>query len=115
LVEYQKYKGKDISEGSILPVNSEIDLVVGKGGAESDAEVPNVIGMSYEEAASALRTSSFGLGFVVFDRSVQTASDSSRAQVWKQNPESTDLSIKSGSKVDIWLSNDKTKRGDAVN
>jgi len=109
LVLYQKFKGKDVAEGSILPVNSEIDLVVGKGGATGDAEVPNVIGLGYDEAASELRSSSFTIGTVVFDRSVQTSADSSRAQIWKQYPEANDPSVQAGSKVDLWLTNDKSK------
>lgn len=111
LVVYQRYKGKDIAEGTSLPVSSSIDLVVGKGGATGEFDVPNLLGLEYSEAASELRAMSFTLGSVVFDHSVQTSLDSSKAQVWKQNPAANEASPY-GSKVDIWLTRDKSKLND---
>lgn len=98
----QLYSGKTIRPGQMVPQGSRIDLVIGDGLGNVEFNVPDVIGMSYEEAAAVL--SSMGLHITpIWEGEII---DSASATVYDQSPKplneiSARNRIKEGDMVDI--------------
>jgi beta-lactam-binding protein with PASTA domain len=99
----QYYKGKRLSAGAKIPKGSKIDLIVGLGSGEGlQTSIPNVTGMTYNEAVSAISSAKLNVGAKVFAPEILTFADSVDAQVWKQDP-LPEEKLQPGSLVDIWL------------
>jgi beta-lactam-binding protein with PASTA domain len=105
----QLYKGLPIRPGQMVPQGSRIDLVIGDGLGNTEFNVPDVIGMSYEEAAAILNGT--GLQFTgIWDSDV---TDSATAVVFDQSPKAVSElmepnRIKEGDIVDIFIKQDPT-------
>lgn len=105
----QLYKGQAIRPGQMVPQGSRIDLVIGDGLGNTEFNVPDVIGMSYEEAATIL--SGTGLQFTAIWEGGIT--DSASATVYDQSPKAINElqapnRIKEGDIVDILIKQDAT-------
>jgi beta-lactam-binding protein with PASTA domain len=79
----QRWKGKIITPGALVPFGAKIDLVVGDGLTE-EINVPNLIGKTWAEAKT-LMAASLLMPNAVFDGVV---SDSNNAIIYQQFPES---------------------------
>jgi eukaryotic-like serine/threonine-protein kinase len=78
----QLYKGRPVAAGEMIPQGSRIDLVIGDGFGNVNMNVPDVIGMSVEEAMSILN----GNGLTpttIWDGPID---DSASAVVYNQTP-----------------------------
>ncbi len=95
-----KIGDREIQQGEQIPKGSKITLVVGDGYGNQRIDMPNVIGMAYDEADILLS----GLGLVIGNISYE-ASDKAAGAVIKQSPASGEK-IKIGSPVNIWISGD---------
>ncbi|NCO55555.1 MAG: penicillin-binding protein [Bacteroidetes bacterium CG02_land_8_20_14_3_00_31_25] len=103
----QKYKGKSIKTNTLILKGATIDLIVGKGESNENTFVPDVTGLTYNEAEQKLSSLSLNVGVAIYDNSIKTTHDSLNAKIWKQHPKSmSDNSIKLGSYIDIWLTMD---------
>jgi beta-lactam-binding protein with PASTA domain len=103
----QLYKGKDIQAGSPIEKGSKIDLVLGRGESEEKVSVPNVLGLTVDQAIKILQEAFLNIGAEVYDQTIQTSADSVRARVYKQSPirmEGYPVSL--GSPIDVWLTLD---------
>ncbi len=49
-IKEQRYKGEVIRPGEMIPQGSKIDLVIGNGLGNQDFDVPDVVGMTVDEA-----------------------------------------------------------------
>lgn len=101
----QLYKGHDIAPGTKIPMGSTIDLVLGSGLANADMGVPDLFGMTYQQAKAQL--DSVGIGLVPVSDPDVTAPDD--AFIYKQNPERMGVDYKlnrihPGQMIDVWLS-----------
>lgn len=97
----QLYKGAHISPMKDIAKGSTIDLVLGDGLGSVDVPVPDLIGLTRNEALFVLKGSSLNIGMVRFDAGVR---DSSSARVYRQEPESSnDAVINQGDAVNIYL------------
>ena len=106
----QQINGKKIVAGDSIQKGSVIDLVLGKGLSNQRTPVPELIGFNLEAARNRILGSSLNLGAFIFDTSVLNQSDSTKAFVYKQNPEfSEESSLQLGSAVYLWLTIDSTK------
>ena len=106
----QQLNGKKIAAGDSIQKGAVIDLVLGKGLSNQRTPVPELIGYNFESAKNRILSSSLNLGAFIFDNSVINESDSSKAFVYKQNPEyNEESSLQLGSAVYIWLTTDSTK------
>lgn len=114
LVLEQSVAGKAVNAGERLPKGSCVDLVVGRGGTEGTASVPNLVGLQYDDAISALAGARLSVGGVSFDASVRTASDSAQAIVLRQSPDSSTGTVDAWSPVNLWLSIDMGKLAEHV-
>lgn len=102
----------DIQPGSKILVGTKIDLVLGSGVGDEEFKVPDLIGLTYEEAKMVLELNDLNIGAVIIDPDVK---DTTSAFIYRQNPpkyaEATEPGmeripnhIRSGQLMDIWLS-----------
>ncbi|WP_276134352.1 PASTA domain-containing protein [Polluticoccus soli] len=105
----QLYKGQPIRPGQMVPQGSRIDLVIGDGLGNTEFNVPDVIGMPYQEAATILGGT--GLHFTTIWEGEIT--DSAAATVYNQSPKPmSELGapnrIKEGDIIDIFIKQEAT-------
>lgn len=110
LVLGQQYKGKPIEPGTLIAKGSTIDLLVGQGLSDEKTEVPDLLGMTLEEARSYCQSNSLNIDAVIYDDSIPTLQDSTRAFIWKQLPDAeSGRKLRLGSSLDVWLTIDSFK------
>jgi beta-lactam-binding protein with PASTA domain len=102
----QIFKGDKITSGTKLPWGSYVDLVIGSGLQGDAIMVPDLVGMTYEEAKIILDENGIILGAVIPDQDV---TDSASAYIWKQvppkyNDQKEPVYIQPGQLLDLWLS-----------
>ncbi len=103
---YLMYEGRKITEADLkkgvkVPMGSEIEAVVTERGANT-VEIPNVVCMTFEEAAFTLTSANLILGRIEED---DTVFDRLAAYVVRQEPApSPGARIQMGQRIDIWLS-----------
>lgn len=78
----QKYKGRDISEGSLMDKGSRVDLILGIGNSSDRTSVPNLFGKSQKQATELLQDASLNVGSEIFE----DGNDTTAARVYKQDP-----------------------------
>jgi len=106
----QKYKGKEIEEGTLIPKGAEIELVIGMGISEDRIKVPLLIDLKLDSTISLLQHYLLNLGGENYDETVQTLEDSLEARVYKQAPVYSEKTyIPLGSSIDVWLTRDTSK------
>ncbi len=86
--------GEDVSKGSI------IDLIVGDGLGNTLVTVPDLVGLTYEEALFVLKGSSLNVGSVFYEGALR---DTLNAKVYSQHPSPQDSSINQGEAIDIYV------------
>ena len=105
----QQYKGEDIEPGEMVIRGERIDLVLGEGLSTRTTYVPDLLYLTLEEARNMILESSLNLGATLYDHTIETEEDSLDAFTWRQRPEyETDIQIRLGSIIDLWLSVDST-------
>lgn len=101
----QQYENRAIAPGTPIATGEPIDLVLGQGGSWQTTSVIDVIGMTLDEACSAINNEYLNVGSVLYDSSVQTYTDSLKSRIYKQSPQSG-YSARLGTFVDLWLTID---------
>jgi len=106
LVMGQKFNGRDIAAGASLPKGSEIDLIVGQGLSSEQTTVPDLIGLTLDEAKQYLNSgTNLSIGAIICDETIQTQTDSIMAIIYKQTPAAEEGAlIRQGSSLNVWLS-----------
>ena len=104
----QFYKGNEVKSGTKVPWGSSIDLVIGSGLNQAPILVPDLTGLTFEEAKIILDENGILLGALVPDPGI---TDTAAAFIWKQSPPRYDdqkvpVYIQSGQLMDLWLSVD---------
>ena len=97
LVIEQLINGKPIQPGISIAKGTKIDLLVGNGAGTIDVEVPDLIGMSIEEAKAILSGENLVLGIEKTD----PTSSATPGTVTRQKP-APGSTVKMGEMVDIW-------------
>lgn len=106
----QKVDGKDIEPGEMIPIGTEVDLVLGKGLSNKRSQVPDLENLKLEKAKNNILQAAMNIGAIQYDTSVNNKKDSLNARVWKQYPPyKKNKKIRLGSYIDLWLTNDSTK------
>ena len=111
----QLYEGEEIRPGTKIPMGSTISLVLGSGVSHIFLSVPDLYGMTYQEAKNQL--DSLGISAVLVpDPGVR---DTMSAFVYRQNPERFNEErrvnrIRPGQLIDIWLSLEPKERIDST-
>lgn len=96
----QLYKGKDIKHGTMLDKGSSIDLVLGKGQNNGLIPVPDLFGLTLQEARLILSENQLVMGMKMMDL---TAKDTNIARIYKQFPEPSADGLYDGASINIWL------------
>ncbi|MDA7794539.1 PASTA domain-containing protein [Flavobacteriales bacterium] len=97
----QSVNGKEVDSGTFLTVGSTVDLVIGNGLSDVMVNLPNLNGLTKEDAEILLQMNSINLGLVLYDDNVK---DSSLAVVYRQRPTASENKmINLGRNVDIYL------------
>ncbi|NOU16693.1 MAG: PASTA domain-containing protein [Bacteroidales bacterium] len=101
----QKFKGKFLEPGTMIPKGSRIDLVLGRGMQNEKGGLPLLIGLNQSESRSRLIDASLNLGQVRYDETIKDYKDTLNAMVYSQYPAYSEESnsISFGARVDIWL------------
>ena len=96
--------GLKINEGQELYVGSKIDLILGEGLKDEKVLIPNLIGLTREEANIIVKSKSINIGLEIYTNSVL---DSNSAIIYKQKPMFKDEEsfIKIGSSIDLFFEN----------
>ena len=99
------FKEKKIKPGTILIKGSELILVVGMGTSNVRVTVPDLKGLTIEEADETLLENSLNLGRIIYD---ETVVDTPFAEIISQNPtdtldNGTRVKLTLGDIVDIWV------------
>ncbi len=105
----QLYKGQQIRPGTMLPQGSRIDLVIGDGLGNTQFNVPDVVGMTYNEAIAMLS----GNGLTITALWEGDITDSANAVIYSQMPGSLNElgapnRIRQGDIVDIRIKQNPT-------
>ena len=108
----QQYKGQRIKPGTKLAMGSVISMVLGSGLGNDEFAVPDLFGMTYNEARVLLESIGLNPGVVVPDGEVR---DTLNAYIYRQSPERVTPDkhlnrIRQGQSVDVWLSTQKPVR-----
>jgi beta-lactam-binding protein with PASTA domain len=82
----QKFNGKEIKEGMLVPKGSKIDLVLGMGLSNQKTQVPDLDHYTLERAKNRIMRSALNIGAIIYDESIIDATDSIEAKVWRQYP-----------------------------
>lgn len=92
------YNGASLKPGALLPRFSSIDLVIGAG-PRRNISVPNVVGLTVQEARLIIKQNLFEIGLVEHEDNGNDESDI----VYYQDPASMDVRDQ-GMQIDIWAS-----------
>ncbi len=96
----QSLNGSTIKAGTSIPKGSKIDLLVGSGRGDTEVDIPNLTGMSLDEAQAAIQS----LGLIVGSKIYDSSSDLSEGTIIKQKPGyETGRKLRSGDMIDIWV------------
>ena len=112
----QQYNGQEIKPGTKITMASAVSLVLGAGIADVNMSVPDLIGMTYNEAKIVMEGTGLGFGSVVPQSDVK---DSLNAFIYKQSPGHLNEDYKVnrihlGQMIDIWLQVEKPVKDSAV-
>ena len=100
-VMQQLFKGRAIKPGEFIDKGSSIDLVVGGGNNRGLIDVPDLFGMTLQEARALLTEKKLALGNCLPDA---TASDSLSSKIFQQNPPATSKEgLYAGATIDVSL------------
>ena len=112
----QEFKGYRISPGDKVQWGSRINLVIAGGLMDQETMVPDLIGLTYDEAKAQLELLGVNVAAIVGNGLII---DTASAFVYKQNPEPMDqekrpLFIRSGQLMDLYISSVKILPEDSV-
>ncbi len=98
----QLYKNKPVRAGKRLPIGSTIKLIVGRGEAGIPQDLPNLYGLSIEEAQARVAKMS-NMSFQPICKGCVTREDSLAARVETQSPEFTEGGrVASGTTISVY-------------
>lgn len=112
----QYMNGVPIKPGTPIPMGSVITLVLGGGIQAIDMPVPNLIGLTFEEARVLLDAQGILIGALVVSENVK---DTASAFVYKQSPpvkneEGKPVRIRQGQLMDLYLGLEKPQVDSAL-
>ncbi len=103
----QLINGIPVEPGTMVPMGTGIDLVLGDGLGDTKVKVPNLVGRTVFEAEYLIHGFKLNLGFIDCDSTVK---DTMEAYIYKQfpNPSNKEL-LYLGQIVNIFVTQDQNK------
>jgi beta-lactam-binding protein with PASTA domain len=106
----QLMNGQKLIPGDSVVKGARVDLILGKGLSDERAAVPNLLGLTLEDANILASDRFLSLGAAVHDQSIITGEDEQKAIIFKQKPASGNgMTLPMGSAIDVWITLDSTK------
>lgn len=101
------FGGRAVAVGDVLPKGSRIDLVLGDGRGNEDVEIPNLVGLTADEARFSLKGSMLNMGTITYQGPI---TDTANAVIVMQSPILSDTltKVKIGTPVNIILAEKQT-------
>lgn len=106
----QMHGNMEIEAGTPIESESVIDLVVGLNPDDNMTSIPDARGLKRNSAVDLIQENSLNIRKIVYDKTVQTYEDSTKAFVWRQTPDPSADPIVMGSDVSIYLTTDLAKK-----
>lgn len=103
--------GVSIAPGEKVTVGTQVKLVVGFGRGEAQVEVPNLLGMTLQEARAQLLRHHLTVGGIYYD---EPEKKDLEQYIYNQSPKSREQIIE-GESIDVYLSTDKEKSTQNIN
>jgi len=105
-VQEQRYNGAPIAPGTKIQQGSEIDLVLSDGLGETEFTVPNLVGMTFNQARGFLESNGLSFLSIIPDPDIV---DTASAFIYRQDPprmgeDGKRIKIRSGQTMNVWLS-----------
>jgi beta-lactam-binding protein with PASTA domain len=105
----QQYNGEKILENDTIAKGSTIDLVLGKGLSNEKRMVPDLLGLTEEEAKSKAADAFFTISAAIPDLSFEEG-DTTLPFVFRQYPvHNPKITVPLGSQITLWVTIDSTK------
>lgn len=105
----------DVLPGEQLAKGDSIDLIIGSDQENALTPLPNLIGLTIQEAKTTITDAMLNPGVLIYDGSVILKEDSLNAKIWQQRPSPKFTeSVNLGSSVDLWVTVDPIKINDAT-
>jgi beta-lactam-binding protein with PASTA domain len=113
----QVYNGQSIKPGTKLQMGATIDLVLGTGVSAMVVQVPDLFGLTYEEAKTLLQINGLTVGTVI--PITGDVRDTASAYIVRQAPVVTRDDgkpnfMRGGQSIDVWVQVDKPLRPDST-
>ena len=100
---------KVLKQNDIVQKGSSIDMVIGSNSGIQDTPLPNLTGMTYDEAESVLTSYMLNTGSLIYDGTIISSEDTLAAIIWKQYPGNNIKLVSLGTSIDLWLTLDSVK------
>jgi beta-lactam-binding protein with PASTA domain len=96
------FGGRAVVVGDVLPKGSRIDLVLGDGRGNEDVDIPNLVGLTVDEARFSLKGSMLNMGTIGYQG---TITDTANAIIVMQTPILSDTltKVRIGTPVNVIL------------
>lgn len=110
----QRVDGKTIEPGDSILKGSSVDFVIGRGLSTEKAKVPDLIGLTVDQAKQRVENNMFSLGAIVPDDTVveteEEIADSLKPKIFRQSPVSSpEVLVALGSTISIWITTNPEK------
>lgn len=105
------YSGSiEVLPGDKLAKGTILDIVVGKTAGNYQTPLPDLTGLTIQEATEILNSSLLNVGAVIYDETVVSGEDTLNIMIYKQLPDPKLVpNVELGSSVDIWVTTDSLK------
>lgn len=99
------YLGKSVPSGTRIPEGASLVLVVGQGLGDHASRVPSLKGLNLENGRTEAISSSYIIGAAEYDK--EPHGNEAEYVIYRQHP-SAGRSVPIGSRIDVWLSTDRS-------
>lgn len=108
----QRYKGREIDSGAMIPEDARVTLVISKGKAAAKTSVPDLIGTTVNEAKKKMEL--LDLELAVKCEDCLSNEEKGQSTIFRQSPEFTEESkISGGSIISAWSSTNPAENLDS--
>jgi beta-lactam-binding protein with PASTA domain len=105
----QLYNGERILKNDTIAKGSTIDLILGKGLANETSMVPDLLGLTVDEAKNKAANAFFTISVAIPDMSIEEG-DTTLPLVFRQYPvHNPKVTVPLGSQITLWVTLDSTK------
>lgn len=108
LVKNAKHKGGIIAPGTKIPEGSAVVLLVGKGDADEEIEMPSFRALNATQSINKAHAAYINIGEIIYDKKPADEKDADSYFVYKQKPITGSI-VKFGETVDLYLTKDPTE------